>query len=117
MDNTIDIRALLEQAQENAEATIKEGAARTVELGNLIAAIGWAVETYVKTISAVESRLPGPGNKRAVTLVAAGILMGTGVPEAFGVAKNDMFQFADIIYNTALSECGFGTGDSGEGAI
>lgn len=117
MDNTIDIRALLEQAQENAETTIKEGAARTVELGDLIAAIGCAVEAYVKTISAAESRLPGPGNKRAVTLVTAGILMSTGVPEAFGVAKDDMFRFADIIYNTVLSECGFGAGDPGEGAI
>lgn len=117
MDNTIDIRALLEQARENAETTYKEGAARTVELGDLIAAIGCAVEAYVKAIGTMESRLPDPGNKRAVTLVTAGILMDIGAPEAFGVAKDAMFQIADIIYNTALSECGFRAGDPGEGAI
>lgn len=117
MDNTIDIRELLEQTRNDAEAMFKEGAARTVELGELIAAIGLAVEVYIKTIRAVESRLPGPSLKRAVTLVTAGILMGTGVHEAFGVANDDMFKLADIIYNTALSECGFGAGDPGEGAI
>lgn len=117
MDNTIDIRELLEQTRDDAETTYKEGAARTVELGELITAIGLAVEVYIKTIRAVESRLPDPGLKRAVTLVTAGILMGTGVPEAFGVAKDDMFKLVDIIYDTALSGCGFGAGDPWEGAI
>ena len=117
MDNTINIKKLLDQSRDDVKTTIKEGAARTVELGDVITAIGCAVEAYIKTFRIMESRLPGPGNKRAVTLVTAGILMGTGVPEAFGVAKDDMFRFADIIYNTALSECGFGAGNPGEGAI
>ena len=117
MDNTIDIKKLLEQSSDDAETTIKEGAARTVELGDLIAAIGCAIEAYVKTIRAVESRLPDLGRKHDITLVTAGILMATGAPEAFSVDKADMYQFADIIYNTALFECGFGAGGPGEGAI
>lgn len=117
MDNTIDIRELLNQSPENAETTIEEATARTLNLGELIAAIGYAIEAYVKTISAVESRLPDPGRKQDVLLMTAGILMGARVPEAFGVAKDDMFKFADVIYDTALSECGFGAGDPGEGAI
>lgn len=117
MDNTINIRELLEQSRDDVKTTIKECAARTVEVGNLIAAIRWAVDAYIKTISATENRLPDPGNKRAVTLVTAGILMATGVPEALGLTKENMFDFADIIYNTALSGCGFGAGDPGEGAI
>lgn len=117
MDNTIDIKKLLEQSRNDAENMYKEGAARTVELGLLIAGVGKAIEAYVKTISEVEGRLPGPGNKRAVTLVSAGIFMATGVPEAFDLTKENMFDFARIIYDTALSECGFGAGDPGEGSI
>lgn len=57
MDNTIDIRELLNQSPENAETTIEEATART------------------------------------------------------------MFSYANIIYDIALSERGFGAGDPGEGTI
>lgn len=117
MDNTIDIRELLEQTRDDAETTYKEGAARTVELGKLIAAIGCAVEAYLKTFRIMEGRLPDPDFKRALVLVTAGILRSLEAHEAFGVAKDDLYRFADIIYNTALSERGFGAGDPGEGAI
>ena len=117
MDNTINIKMFLDQSRENAEKIYKEGAARTVELGDLIAVIGCAVESYIKTIRITEGRLPDPRHRRAVTMTTAGILMGVGAPEAFGLDKENMFHIAEIIYAAALSECGFGTGDPGEGAI
>lgn len=58
MDNTIDIRELLEQTRDDAETTYKEGAARTVELGELITAIGWAVEAYIQLVYISERHLP-----------------------------------------------------------
>lgn len=117
MDNTINIRELLEQTRDDAETTIKEGAARTVKLDDLIAAIGWAVEAYIQLVYISERHLPDLDKRRAVTLVISGILMGVGGPEAFGLKRDDMFDIANSIYDMSLSECGFGAGDPGEGAI
>lgn len=90
------------QADVKAKKAYELAAEHSINLVDLIPAMGTAIEAYISTIRMVEHKYSDADMKRAVQLSFAGMLIGVKVHEIFGLKMNDMYGVVDAMYKYAL---------------